>query len=123
MKYDCSGEGDSAVAPEMAVVLECSVRTKHPLFAFVTGTARGWTLRVAPNAFVVVPVQIEDYCGAYNGWNEPKCGQPMFTKMPLKDRAAARRAFIDWAQRAFDKKWQLRSVEAEPPPNSISPPD
>jgi hypothetical protein len=111
MKLDSSAGGGSAVPPKNALLLECSVKTKHPLWNFVYGKARSWTVEVAQNIFVVVPVQIEDYCGSYTKWAKPEYGQPICTKTPLTGHAAAQCAFAGWAQTVFDDKWQLRKVE------------
>ena len=112
-----SARGASPVPHKAPLALECNLKTRHPLFDFVSGTAHGSVLKVSQNVFVVVPTYIEDYCGPYRRWNEPEYGQPIYTEKPLRTRAAAQRAFQKWAQLAFETKWQFpksRAAKDEP---------
>jgi len=93
--------------------IETSVKTTHPLWVSVTGLAQGRTIKVAPKTFIVIPSHLEDYCGRYVQWGKPDPGQPIWTDQPITSHVEAECAFAEWAQRAFERKWELPAACAQ----------
>ena len=108
-----SGKNSSQVPhqePALAFSIECRVKTTHPIWAFVTGVARGQAIEIAPKTLIVMPAYLEDYCGRYVLWSKPEPGQPIWTGKPITSRPEAQRAFVEWAQQMFEKKWQPSTI-------------
>ncbi len=90
--------------------VSCAVKTRHPIWTFVSGTAYGRITRIAPKTFAILPTYIEDYKGRYTGWEHPSAGQPINAVKTLRTLLAARLSFAIWAQLTFEHKWQLAKV-------------
>lgn len=93
------------ISTDRSFPLKCSVKTVHPIWATVTGLARGRAIAIAPQTFAIFPFNLEDYCGPYVVGSEPAPGQPIWTDKRIANCTEAQNFFTEWAQRTFERKW------------------